>query len=277
MRKIFRLVSVAAATAGLSISTAYAQVAEVLLVKELLELSGAKHQILLIPKMIKEAATQRAEKEKLDPKRRQKFEVVLQESYEPDVFLAAVEGALKQGVPEKSIKEILAWYRSPVGKKVKAAELEALRKNPDEAEAQLAEQLEKSPPKKSRVELIKKIDSVAGATDLSVESLVGTVNALALAMNPALPDEKKVKPRQLNKVALNIRTSSRKRIEQQTLLSFLYTYRSLTDDDLRAYLKHLKSPAARRFSSALKKALKRSITASATKVGKAVSRSVAGK
>lgn len=277
MRIFFRFVSVAAATAGLAISTASAQVVEIMLVKELLELSGAKHQILLIPRMIKEAAAQKAANEKLDPKKRQKLEVVLQESYQPDAFLVAVEHALKDGVSKQSIKEILAFYKSPVGKRIKAAELAALRKSPAEAEAELAERLEKNPPEKSRVELVKKIDSVAGATDLSVETLVGTVNALAVAMNPALPAEKQVKSKQLDHVALNIRKNTRKRIEHQTLLSFLYTYDSVSDDDLRAYLNHLKSPSARRFGQALSKALKKSISASATKVGKAVGRSVAGK
>lgn len=267
MRHVFLLVSVATATA-----IGFPNHARADLVEELLEVSGARQQIMTIPKLVRESARQDKRHASLDPLKREKLEVILNESYAPEKFMAEIERSVQAGVTPNELREMIRWYKSPLGRKVSSSETNAFAEDNAAAEAQLAEELTSHPPKAARVNLLKAIDSVAMATELTLETMAGTIQGLANALNPMLPPEKRIKPAQFAKAFERYKVEARPRLQQKTLLGFLYTYRPLSDDELKRYLAHLKSPASRKFRVAMAQALKKSFNRTASKVAASAGR-----
>jgi hypothetical protein len=63
------------------------------------------------------------------------------------------------------------------------------------------------------------------------------------AINPALPSNKQLGSAQLQNLLDALRMQIEQNMQQFTTITYLYTYRSLSDTELQQYISHYESPA----------------------------------
>lgn len=180
--------------------------------------------------------------------------------------------ALLEDFDAAKAARVVAWYDSPLGRKLRAA---AAEQGTAEGQAQLAlwiQGIRLAPPQPQRVELARRLDEATGATH-QFTTLMGTlslamVRGLATAMPPAHPVA--APEAELAATLDTVRAELEPLMERQALLVLLYSTRSLSDAELGAYVEEAEAPAARWFNEASFRGLERGFSEASRALGKAL-------
>ena len=248
------------------------------MVQELFSKSGLEKQLNHLPLSI-QAAFEQAEQQvrylRSLPKRvTEIIKTQARESFRPESLKPIILGELAGKLSSSDMRKVLAWLNTPLGKK--CTRLEEAASSP-EAYAEIQEyaaSLKKTAPTATRLDALKKFDSAARITETGIDTVMSMQVAVAFAITATLPTEQQMS---LERIAAEIeknRPEIEPDIAAQTLVSLLYTYRSLTDAELREYTAFVSSPAGVKYhdiaSDALKKAIMNGSFAWGTAIGEAL-------
>ena len=152
---------------------------------------------------------------------------------------------LDQDLPEQVAKPALDWLHTDLGKKITALETETDSPESVLQQAAFAIQLQNEPPSPARMGLTRRLEAASGASDHAVEGWETVTVALGIVMAAntglGLPDSKEAVRERLAKM----RPTMKNLLLQASLRHILYTYRTLTDDELGRYVEFLESDAGR--------------------------------
>lgn len=161
------------------------------------------------------------------------------------------------------------------------------------------QQLRANPPSQSRLQLVKRLDQATGSTEISLElamvnieeatkpgDVLSPSEQLFFSMtmpshyiegaNALLHEEKRVNS---EKFWLQIKSEPERLktiYEYAVMANFLYTYRSLSDDELERYLAFAESDSGRRYHRTVFKALQKIQHDAALHIAQEVGRAFAG-
>jgi hypothetical protein len=229
-------------------------------VDELLARSGLKRHIALIGHRLQHQFEAQGA---FTPDERAALSRAAMNAYRPDVIYAAVREQLELRRDENKMNELLAWYRLPLGTRLVDLEVAAAIAQVGIEIVEYAERLKENPPTYERLESLQRLDAAVGNTDLSVDLAMVMQESMARAIDPVLPPERRMKPGQLQRDLARMRAEIVTPTRNAVLLTMLFTYRSVGDEDVRAYLRLMESPAGRWFSEATRRAMLQSIAAAA--------------
>jgi hypothetical protein len=244
------------------------------LVQELFIKSGMEKQFEQLPLII-QAGFDRLAKEdehlqKLPKNLLSSISALAREAFAPESLKAAMLPELKAQLTVQDMKQVLKWLDSPLGRK--CTDLEVAAATP-EAEAEMEQygaQIRKSPPAAPRLAVLKKLDGALAATDSAAEVAIGSQVAVALAINATLPREQQRPLAEIRREMQKTRHLVEAEARAQTLIALLYTYRSLSEAQLRQYLEFLKSPAGSKFMSVSTAAFNEAFFHNSIKWGQAI-------
>jgi len=123
-----------------------------------------------------------------------------------------------------------------------------------------AQQLQSSPPAKTRLDLIKRLNDATRASDLAIESQISVTKILLHAINPYLTSNKQMSTSQLKSALDALRMQMTQNLEQFTTITYLYTYRTLSDEALKQYVTQYESPAGQWISNTTYNAVMEALT-----------------
>lgn len=230
------------------------------LLRELMELSGAmdytEHVAMYGPMLAKTmASTTDIPYETLAK--------VFSEAWRPELFNRGLANYLNKNFNRAYCLQALEWLRSPLGRKITQAEVEAdLPDSQPRAESYMR-QLQRTPPTQRRMDLIEKVAEASGKIEFAVAAQVFVTRAL----NPG---------RQFTAGELEaLRKQSRDAITMSGGPS--YPYRALTSDELATYIQFLESDAGKWCQKTVLGAFKEAMLTASTELGKQLAKAAARK
>jgi len=243
-------------------------------VLELYVKSGMQKQVEQLPSVIQALFDQSVPED--DQARKLPKEILsamrasVPKAFAPERLKETILAELTGKLTAQDIKDTLQWLDSPIGRK--CTKLEEAASTP-EAEAEMqqyAARLHDSPPTAERLKVLRELDLAAKVTGNAVEMAIQTQVAVALAVNATLPVEQQ-KPledvySEIEKTGPAIEAS----VRSQTLISQLWTYRSLTEAEIQLYTEFAKSPAGSKYNSAAMAALDKANLQGAAKWGELI-------
>jgi hypothetical protein len=244
------------------------------LVQELYVKSGLEKQIQDVPRSIQAGLDQPLlEAEQFpepSPRVISLMKSLAPEAFAPEKLKAVVLPEIKARLTTPDLQAVLKWLDSPLG--IKCTRLEEEASTP-EAYAEIskyAAQLKKSPPTPERLKIIQKLDVALKATQASVEMALNLQVALSLAVNATLPKEQQQSPADIMSEIKQHQPEIEAALRLESLVSLIYTYRSLTEAEIKQYIKFATSPAGSKYQEVADAAVKKALIAGGIRWGEAI-------
>lgn len=244
------------------------------LVEELYVKSGMQKQIEQVPLLLQVAFEQASKKNtivrKLPEDVSSTITALAQKAFAPGILKEAVIRELRENLTIADIQKVLSWLDSPMGKRCTQLEEAASTPEGQAAMRQYAAALQNSPPSQERLEIFRDFDSAIKATESAVEMVVNTEIAVTLAMMTVLPLEQQRSLDDVSRDAEKHRPYIETAMRSHVLISFLYTYKDLTDAEIQQYVGFARSPAGSNYQSAGTAAMKKALIGSSIRLGKSI-------
>lgn len=225
-------------------------------ISRLIEASGIAHSTRqILPNMLSGIS---AQQELPVPLRNAIVEAATQ-AFQPGPMIETIHTRLSAGIGGKDLDDTLAWIDSPLGRRITAAENEAAEPAALGGLDAYVKELEQRPPPKSRVGLIAELNRLTGAVEMTATIIEGIALATVLGINASLPAEKRAPLEVLRKQLAAAMPNTREQSAQMVTLYALYSYRTLPDEELSAYVNFVKTPGGTAYANAVLVAFKDSM------------------
>lgn len=226
------------------------------LVDELIQRSGLHEQIDQLPAIFMASIEQ--QREAMPPKAYDLMKQLIAQRVQPQRVEAEVVKALKSGFDGEAAHTVLAWLRSPLGMQIAQIEIESETPEAMQEAREMAKCGEEIPGPRSA--LIQRVLSSTGAVENNLEVLTAPSEKMLRGLNQSLPDEARVSDGILKAQIEAQRTVARAVLEEELPKQYAHAYRTLTDDQLETYVRHLESQAGRWFSQRVNTAMVSSLS-----------------
>jgi hypothetical protein len=194
------------------------------------------------------------------------------EAYSPQKTTGVMMKSIGGKMSAADIASVLKWLDSPIGRKCTNLEKDSATAEGVSQMSQFAQKIQKTPPPPERLKLIAELDRVTNATATAVEMFMNTNLAVATAVTLSLPQDTRRPIAQIKKELEDNRAAIEKALQAQTQVGMLYTYRTLTDKEIRRYIDFSDSPAGKKFNSVSIEAFQHAMIQCGIDFGKAVAR-----
>ncbi|HKR80853.1 MAG TPA: hypothetical protein VJR69_14185 [Nitrospira sp.] len=229
------------------------------LVDELIDLSGLKQQIPLLPNQYLTLVDQvlvGLDRRNPMPKNmrrelRQSFvDALSSERLEPQIRSRLLDTRSQ----ETSIATV-NWLRSDLGKKITAAEVSvgSAERSVQLATFMLRLQLERPTPE--RLQLVRRIQEITQGSEMATNAWEAIIGAIARALEGGLRGDKFQAKEKLEQFMASIRGSIKGMFEQGQIFETLFTYQTVTDEELKQYAEFLETPAGREVTKSINSAI----------------------
>lgn len=171
-------------------------------------------------------------------------------SFKADPIIERVRKALAATLTGRRLDETLAWFDSPLGRRITDLENAASDPAANERIVAYAKTVKEHPPTKQRSVLIEKINVATESGELNAMILETSYLASALGINAALPAENRQSVEAVRRRVKAADADLRAQSDNAMTMTMLYTYQSLSDKELQSYLAFLKTPGGAAYSRA---------------------------
>lgn len=246
------------------------------LISELLQKSGATQQISMLPDVIKVMIPiQMAMYGAGEGVSAAAGEKISTEFFVGEDILDNVSRELVKDFNRKHAEKYMKWLDTALGKKI--TELEVNASSPEAALAVLAYsvKLQQQPPSDERIALVARLIEVLNAVEHAGERSGIIMIKVSRGINSSLPKDRRTPDDVLEKVGDIYKKVSAGQMESFIMPTFLYTYESLSDEELGKYVDFLDTREARWFNQILLDAQLAAIENDCEKFGQALGKDIA--
>jgi len=222
------------------------------LITEALEISGTKHALETIPAHIRAQLDVR--QTPIKPEEKARVVKILGDAFRPDVLYGAVRAAFKANYDPSRMGFVIGQLRTPLFRKVAALEVAASEPGAKQDLARFAIGLQGDVPKPARVALVQRYEASMRSAELQIEMGVVAFKAVSRSLEPVLPSEKRPTAREMDSAERTLR-AKQDSLVRDALVRWLYTFRSLTDEELGEYVAFAETDAGRWFVTTQRKGL----------------------
>lgn len=214
-------------------------------VDELLDLSGLKVQLAAISAGIRVQFL--GTRSGLSAQDLVVIDRIAARHFSAEMLYARMRLELERGVDSGRLEGALAWYRSPLGRRITRAELAAL--------ASAGEEVSIPWPSDVRIELIQRLDATGGAAETAVDVTLAIVRSLTRALDPFRSAHLRQSPDQLEARLARVRVEALAPVRIACLQNMLFAYRDLDDAELGEYVRFMESAAGQWYATTMNDAL----------------------
>jgi len=222
------------------------------LITEALEISGTKHALETIPAHIRAQLDVR--QTPIKPEEKARVVKILGDAFRPDVLYGAVRAAFKANYDPSRMGFVIGQLRTPLFRKVAALEVAASEPGAKQDLERFAIGLQGDVPKSARVALVQRYEASMRSAELQIEMGVVAFKAVSRSLEPVLPSEKRPTAREMDSAERTLR-AKQDSLVRDALVRWLYTFRSLTDEELGEYVAFAETDAGRWFVTTQRKGL----------------------
>jgi hypothetical protein len=196
------------------------------------------------------------------------------EAFAPETLKREFRLALDGKVTEAGLDSVLAFYKSPLGVRLKALEKESQTADAQAKIAKMAGRLlERLKNEPRRAEVLTLIDGSLRLTELSTDTAFNLGRAMAIGMAAADPKTTALVPAAIEAIDSDMQEARPAIIAEVkvTLVPFMaYTYREATIGELRQYLVFASSPAGKSYYGAVEPAVNQVLVKAGEEFGHAL-------
>jgi hypothetical protein len=222
------------------------------LINEALDISGTKKTLETIPAHIR--AQFEARQTPLKPEEKARVVKILGDAFRTDVLYGAVRGAFRSNYDPSRMGFVIGQLRTPLFRKIAALEIAASEPGAKQDLERFALGLQGDIPKPGRVALVQRYEAAMRSAELQIEMGVVAYRAVTRSLEPVLPAEKRPTARETDFAEQTLR-GQQDRLVRESLVRWLYTFRSLTDEELGEYVAFAETDAGRWFVATQRKGL----------------------
>jgi hypothetical protein len=217
-------------------------------VDEVLELSGLRSQLASISRALGGEYLPRPGQ--LSDRDAQLVTQVVARNFAPERLYASIRDDFRRNTEQRQLDEMALWFRSELGRKV--TELEVAASHPDAAAkiAAFASKVATTPPAPSRLDLVRRLDWVTGASEDTTELALAVAGSIARAAAAALPADRRTRGGSVERRMEALRAQISSTVGANVVAQMLYVYEPLSDEELKQYVDFLTSPAGRAYGRA---------------------------
>lgn len=213
-------------------------------IDQMMDLSGWNEQIRHMESSVLAGMEQNPNPE-LNLEQRARLRSLFSEAFGAARVQGAVAEGLRNEYDEKKFTAGVTLLNSTIARKMTKLESAAATPEQQQALQAYAATLEQQPPPPERVELMKKLILSSGGLDVVVDVQMVFVEAMGRAMNPLAPVEKRLSEEQIVQKLDEMRPQVEEAAKPFLLVSSLYIYRGVSDEDLNEYLALYESDTGR--------------------------------
>lgn len=163
----------------------------------------------------------------------------------------AARRVFRDEVSKANAEAVLAWLRSPLGSTLTRLEVE--RGAPDAMPQMMAyaATLERSPPSPRRLGQVRELMELVNVETFAEQAWLASAVAIGLGVNAALPEGQRQSPTQIREqMSVQIEQLSAALMEG-VVLSMLFAYDPVADDEMDVYLGFQRTPPAQAFNDTI--------------------------
>jgi hypothetical protein len=222
------------------------------LIAEALEISGTKKALEAIPAQIR--AQYDAHQTPIKAEDKARVFRILADAFRPDVLYGAVRSAFRTSYDPQRMSIVMAQLRSPLFRKIAALELAANEPGARQDLERFALSLQSDIPPPARVALVQRHEAAMRSAELQIEMAVVAFQAVARSLEPVLTAAQRPTGRETDAAERKLRIQQ-DALTRAALVRWLYTYRSLTNEELAAYVEFAESDSGRWFVATQRRGL----------------------
>jgi hypothetical protein len=190
-------------------------------------------------------------------------------AYDAGALEKAVLAGLESRYDARHAPTAHAWLQSPLGRRITRLEANSSTAEAAQAMREFALALRETPASPERVAAAKRLDEALGTTEFTVELTIVTSLGIAIALDATLPAERRSDREEMRARIESRREEFRSMFRPMSVVSFLYTYRDLSLEEIDAYLAFAESDAGRWYTDATTGAFLEAMTAASLGIGDA--------
>ena len=229
------------------------------IVGELMEVSGLTEQIPRLPNEYMTLVDQLLaglERQRRPTSRslRREIRQSFVDALTPEHLQSDIRSRLLKSLHPEATLAAMSWLRSDVGKKI-TTEVSASSAENRVQFATFFLQLQLERPAPERLQLIRRIEEIAQGSQMATEAWEAIVAAVARTLESEYRTTNPQNKKNLEEYLASVRGSVKGMFEQGRLFQGLFTYRTLTDEELKAYAEFLETPAGRDVTQTVNRAV----------------------
>ena len=159
-------------------------------VEHLLDATGLKHQARLVA--FQTRGILHGNLGALDAEHRRRVDAITDRYFHPDNFYALLRSEFSRYVNEARLNEVLAWYGTPVGRRVATAEVRFYASDRRREVEDYVAGLVNNKPSPLRLALMQRLDAATGATEGSLDLFVAINRSIIRVVEPLMPAERRL-------------------------------------------------------------------------------------
>jgi hypothetical protein len=189
-------------------------------------------------------------------------------SFAASKLRTGIIATVAQRLSAEQVAALDKWYESDLGKRMLALEAEAAKADQRQAMEAGAALLTKSPEARSALlrELVEATRAAEFVADLSINMAVAAAHNASVAAARAASRSATTTLKELRDSAMRDRAQAVTSMNDVLMIAYAKTYERANDDDLKAYIAHMKSSAGKELADAVIAAFDRAISSSANEL-----------
>ena len=244
----------------LSVPTLAVAVSDEQTVMELMELSGLTEQIPRLPNEYMTLVDQllvglERQRHAVSKGLRYRIRQSFAEALTPEQLESEIRSRLRGSLSYDTTLASMSWLRSDLGRKITAAEVNASSAEKAVQFATFFLQLQLERPAPERLQLVRRIEEVTQGSEMATEAWEAIVAAVARALEGEYRTKNLQNKKNLEEYLASTRGNMKSMFEQGRIFQGLFTYRTLTDEELKAYAVFLETPAGRDMTQIINRAV----------------------
>jgi uncharacterized protein (UPF0335 family) len=212
----------------------------------LMKMSGLEEQLNQIKEHV--FANLNEAKETLPAEVYEAITQAMAEAYEGKKMREIVSARLSANLNIEEMRGILNWLQSGLGRKITGLEEAASTPEAFESMQTFTRQLQINPPTPQRLELSQRLDYATNATTMAVDIILLTAYGVAAALDTIMPEDQRTDLDKLREEIESQRPELTPFMQQMTIASFLFTYRTLGDAEIERYIAFYESDLGKRYN-----------------------------
>lgn len=237
------------------------------LTQALMDKSGITRQVEQLPMVVLLGMEQTIQQSQqpIPPEVLENMKQAVLSSFRADTILKKIQQHIDKNLSKYDVDAILHWLTSPLGERITVLEVAASTTSAYETMESMKEELLQDA---ARVKKIRKLDAALKASETSVDLALNTQIAVASSMAAVLaPNDPSVSD-QIVKAAKAGRPQMAAAMKEKTLVSLLYTYRTLKDGEIDEYIDFLTSDLGRRYQQVMTDGVNNGVVSASREMGK---------
>lgn len=183
------------------------------------------------------------------------------QAFQAEPMIATAREQLQQKLDGAQVQAALQWLDSPLGQRITALENRSAGTAVQTEMEQFREGLKKSGAKigERRMAQLGELDRLTGATDMALKLVEATALAGVSGVNAAMPPQVRMSGEALKKLASDAVQEERERMPAIVQNTMVFTYHTLSDDELERYLSFLRSSDGQVYAREVGEAVQKSM------------------